>query len=71
MSTDGVPQYIDPAGEDTRKIIVGRYAYRDVCKCGARVHILPDAVQERPAEVIYDRKTFQILACPKCIRVTR
>ena len=65
--SDGVPRVIEP--EETRKIIVGRYAYRDVCKCGAPVHVSPDEPGDKPAEIFYDRATFQILACPKCIRV--
>ena len=66
---NGVPEYIDPTNEQTRKIVVGRYAFQDVCKCGATVHLTPDETTEPPAEIFYDRKTFQILACPKCVTV--
>jgi len=71
MSGDGVPQYINPAAEQTQKILVARYAFRDVCACGATVHISPEDVKDAPPAVFYDERTFRIVACPACVEVLR
>lgn len=66
MSVDNVHGVIVDVVEDvpTRKVIVGRYAFNDKCRCGASCTIDDDGV---PSLVIYDSRTFDLLACPACL----
>ncbi len=48
----------------TRKVIVGRFAFNEKCRCGAVVTIDDESVLRL---VVYDARTFELLGCPVCV----